>query len=148
MPRLGLVVILALGLVITTPVVCVCGPTDHGGQALHSLLPHSHDHPSATAAHAHLAEPSREQQVGEELGAADALPADSRPDDAPPPSMRAQTGASAGALAAGAVAIGLALAEPWQAPTARGVAVLAPSVAVPPGVDLGPAGPPPRVVLG
>lgn len=30
------------GLVVTTPVLCVCDPAEHGGMAVHSLLPHSH----------------------------------------------------------------------------------------------------------
>lgn len=127
--RFGLILMLLFGLVLATPVVCVCGPTDHGGQALHSLLPHTHEHP-------------HDQHAAVDTVASDDVVLELRAASVSP-----QTGAGAGALAASG-AIGLTLAQPWQlVPTTGGR--MWPSSALAPAEPLfEPPGPPPRQTLG
>jgi hypothetical protein len=36
------VVVVSFGLITSTPVNCLCAPTDHLGLAIHSLVPHTH----------------------------------------------------------------------------------------------------------
>ena len=105
MPRIGLIIVLLLGLVISTPVVCVCGPADHGGQALHSLLPHTHEHPHDLA--------------DEPLGAERAAVADAFGADVRAPGVTAQTGT--GAVASSITgAIGPAMEDAVDARTGFG----------------------------
>ncbi|MGE3270254.1 MAG: hypothetical protein AB7P40_15990 [Chloroflexota bacterium] len=129
MSRLGVVVVLLLGLVISTPVSCVCGPADHGDLALHSLLPHTHQHPATPIAEGLAA--GAEEVV-------DAFGADVRV-----PGLRAQTGMG-GIAAAISGAIGLTLVTPWAIVPAPAGSLRLAHAPAPMAPHYQPPGPPPR----
>jgi len=137
MSRLFLVAVLLFGLVMTTPVLCVCDPDDHGGMALHSLLPHAHG-PADAAQHPHgPADAAQHPHDGAEV------PADGHADGRQSPAVTAQTGTGAASLAT-VGAVGLALSPPWQIePTMLG-RLAPPLLLAPRSHARPPLGPPPR----
>ena len=78
--RLGLLAVLLVGLLATTPVTCICAPSDHGGMSIHPIFPHTHPSEVGQAGHEHVHEHHHH--------AAD--PALSHDDDEPLVSLRPQ----------------------------------------------------------
>ncbi|MCC7369462.1 MAG: hypothetical protein IT306_13625 [Chloroflexi bacterium] len=144
-PRASFVAVLLVGLVFTTPVVCVCGPGDHGGQALHSLLPHSHEHVASASTYPAEAGPHQHGGVAEQADTAADGRTDGLADDPAPRTARvtAQSGSAAGSLTT-AGAIGLAFAQPWLVPQTGGERLPLLTLLAPPTPLFEPPGPPPR----
>ena len=124
-----MIAVLLVGLAVTTPVVCICVPSDHAGVAIHPLFPHTH--PSdigATASDDHddAHGSARDFQDGKPL-----------------PSLRAEAGSGAASpLAAGALS--LSMMHPWTMSMGVVGEAWTPLVRTPRSIARPPQPPPPR----
>lgn len=129
--RLGLLVMLLAGLTATTPVTCVCVPSDHGDMSIHPIFPHTHPSDVRHASqdhHAHTDQPVWDFRDGE-----------------PVPELRAQLGSGAVSPFAAGASI-LMLLRPWSLRVEVIGAALVPAVLLPPSIARPPLLPPPRRV--
>ncbi|MFN8632980.1 MAG: hypothetical protein U0893_03930 [Chloroflexota bacterium] len=127
MLRIGLIAVLLVGLAVTTPVVCICAPSDHVGIAVHPLFPHTHESDIPHPGHVEAGSESEEDRSYAPSA----------------PSLTVQFGAGTSPFATGS-AVDLGVTPPW-----RITLMLLGRASVPPIVPvLGdrrpPPGPPPR----
>ncbi|MFN8632946.1 MAG: hypothetical protein U0893_03760 [Chloroflexota bacterium] len=127
--RIGLLVVLLIGLAATAPVSCVCVPSDHGDMSVHPIFPHTHpsDIGHADQAHHH---PSQQPVSGTQ-------------DGEPLPSLQTEVGSGAiGPVAAGASI--LMLLRPWMLHVGVVGTASTPPVRLPRSIAQPPLPPPPR----
>lgn len=127
--RLGLFVVLLVGLAVTAPVTCVCVPSDHGDLSIHPIFAHAHpsDVGHSDQGHHH---PSQE-------------PASDFEDGQPLPSVRSQAGSGAISPFAAGASI-LMLLHPWRLHVGVIGPAWRPAVLLPPSIAHPPLLPPPR----
>lgn len=124
-----MIAVLLVGLAVTTPVVCICMPSDHAGVAIHPLFPHTHPSDAGRTGH-----DDHDSAHGASLDVQDGKPL---------PSVRAEAGSGAASpLAVGALS--LAMMHPWTMHMGVVGQAWAPLVRAPLSIARPPQSPPPR----